>query len=69
MTEQQQLIESPRIACALGSRPHCEISAIMLHCTFTSNFQYNWSATRLSTHQIVFLHIIGIEPQTSLGIL
>lgn len=46
MTEQQQLIESPRIACALGSRPHCEISAIMLHCTFTSNFQYNWSATQ-----------------------
>lgn len=41
MTEQQQLIESPRIACALGSRPHFEISTIMLRCTFTSNFQYN----------------------------
>jgi hypothetical protein len=41
MTEQQQLIESPRIACALGSRPHCEISAIMLRFTFTSNFQCN----------------------------
>jgi hypothetical protein len=69
MTEQQQLIESPRIACALGSNPIAKSppsrSIVPLHLIFNI-IEVQLS---LSTHQIVFLQIIGIEPQTSLGIL